>query len=77
MRHYYTQEGRGAHFAVNSTGTGAVVTQLGDTSAEQVRISLTPEEARGFAARLLEAAHKASLEPSKAELIARAGLAKD
>ncbi len=68
MRHHYTHEGRGAHFCAGTNCFGKVVTQLGDTSGEQLRISLTPAEARAYAAKLIASADKAETQPSLDEL---------
>ena len=70
MRHYYT-EAPNCHFATNTNGYGVVLVQLGDERGEQVRICLTPEEARGFARLLAEKADKAESEFSLQDLLAR------
>lgn len=63
MRHYRTAKDNGDHYACNHNDIGQVLVQLQQVyqsgSADQVRIGLTPDEARHFAQLILEAAERA------------------
>lgn len=57
MLHYYiSNDNSGEHFAVSHNTVGSVLVQLGDKSGEQIRVMLTPEDARFMAQKLLKMA---------------------
>lgn len=55
-----------SHYAASHDAFGRVLVQLGDSYGEQLRLSLTPSQARHFAATILEAAEQADLDQSAA-----------
>ena len=48
-----------AHYAVSHDAFGRVLVQIGDAYGEQLRVSLTPDQAWHFAQRLRDALHEA------------------
>ena len=61
MKHYYTEPDniKGVHWAASTDCFGSVLVQLGDSQQEQVRIELTPVQARIFADKLYAEADRA------------------
>jgi hypothetical protein len=64
MIHHHTTLEPGDHYAVGTSANGAVLAQLQHVRSsgigDQVRVMLTPEEARHLAQLLLEVAERAS-----------------
>ena len=48
------------HYGVSTDSFGSVLVQIGDAYGEQLRIPLTPEQARHFASLLLSRAEMAA-----------------
>ena len=59
MMHNYTSEGSSEHWAAATDGFGAVLVKIGDYQGEQLRIPLTPEQAKAFGTALTAAAENA------------------
>ncbi len=63
MRHYRTARDNGDHYACSYNDSGQVLVQLQEVylsgAVDQVRVRLTPDEARHLAQLLIEAAARA------------------
>lgn len=63
MKHHYLKAGTNpTHWAANTNARGAVLVQLGDEDGEQVRVAITPEQARILAGQILQSAADADMQ---------------